>query len=102
MPTIADQLDTATQSYLDNVPPFRSASQCAAYISACSQLIVLTPAMSGNRESSVQFDVKLLQTERQEAQKWYDANGGSSTSETAVNGSPTSAITRANFQNLRC
>jgi hypothetical protein len=55
------------------VPPFASTAQAAAFISACAKLIALTPSMSGNREGSVQFDLKVLAQQQTDAQQWLSS-----------------------------
>jgi hypothetical protein len=101
VPTAAEQLDAATQDYLDNAPPFTSAAQCTTFIRACAKLILLTPAMSSNREGAMQFDIKALQKQQEDAQTWLNANGGE-TSGTSANGAPSSRIVRASLENFRC
>jgi hypothetical protein len=96
MPTIAEHLANATDAYLANVPPFLTVAQCRAFISACAKLIALTPSMSGNREGSVQFDLRVLAQQQTDAQQWLDNHGGAASTVAAA-----PRVTYADFRNVR-
>ena len=97
MPTIAEHLSTATDVYLANVPPFTSTTQAAAFIGACAKLIALTPSLSGNREGQMQFDIKVLLQQQQDAQQWFDNAGGVPVT---ANANTAPRVTYADFRNL--
>jgi len=98
----AANIDAAQQAYFNNAPPFLSTVQAAAFIQAASRLLMLIPTTSGTREGNVGFDVRLIQKEREIAQSWLDANGGTpGFTPPLVNGSAGPSLTFAAFANGR-
>lgn len=74
-----NRFDDASRDYYEyaDYESVRDADRCRKFIVACRRLIQLTPQASehGGANERATFDVRLLNEERRDAQKWLAVNG---------------------------
>jgi hypothetical protein len=99
--TSSSTLADVQAAYDDNAPPFRTVTQCEAFVNACSILLRRMPEQSGSREADVRFRMDLIRDERTDAQKWLEAAGGGSPPASVQVGSAAPRVTYASFENSR-
>ena len=97
----ATELAAAQEAYLTNAPPFRNTVQVSAFINAAAKLLMLTPESSGSREGNVTFSIDAIRRERENAEKWLQANGGGGATGTSANGNQRTRVIRASLRNFR-